>query len=98
MIKPAVWLAILLSCLSFGASANSGSTVYQMHCAQCHGANGEPTMPRAANFNRQEGLQQSQSALYERIEQGNRSCPPFIGILQNEDIIRLIGYLRTMGR
>lgn len=88
---------LILVLSSFQATAN-GSDIYQRYCAQCHGSDGEPVMPNAANFNLQEGLNQAPSSLYVRIEQGNRSCPPFIGQLKEQEIYTLINYLRTMGR
>ncbi|TKB48284.1 cytochrome c [Ferrimonas sediminicola] len=91
---------ILLIALLLAAPATlaGGEEDYQRLCAQCHGADGEPRMPGAANFNRQEGLRVSTLALQERIRRGNRGCPPFAGQLDDERILTLIQALRRMGR
>ncbi|QSX37721.1 c-type cytochrome [Shewanella sedimentimangrovi] len=93
-------LLFAIFCLSsFSAAANNnGADLYQRHCAQCHGSDGEPVMPGAANFNLQQGLNQSPKALALRIENGKRSCPPFAGILNEQQLYDLVSHLRKMGR
>jgi cytochrome c6 len=92
-------LTASLLLLSLGAHANNkGAEIYQQHCAQCHGADGEPMMPGAANFNLQQGLRQPPQQLALRIENGKRSCPPFAGVLREQQLYDLISHLRKMGR
>lgn len=93
--------SLLVISVLFCAAANAnskGSELYQRHCAQCHGVNGEPTIPSAANFNLQQGLRISSNELSARIKKGNRACPPFNGMLDDKQVHDLINYLRTMGR
>ena len=86
----------LLSFHSLAGNPAKGGEHYQKKCAQCHGANGKPTLPRAANFQRKEGLRVSDQQLLTRIKLGNRSCPAHAGVLREQEIIDLISYLRTI--
>ena len=78
------------------ADINNGRTIYQRHCAMCHGANGSPGMAGAADFRRGQGLMQSERALYKRIEQGDKACPAYRGILSEQEIYDVIAYIRTL--
>ena len=78
------------------ADVNQGRQHYQQHCAMCHGVNGDPEMAGAADFRRGEGLMQSDEALLQRIERGNRACPAFRGILREQEILDLISFVRTL--
>ncbi|OUS27908.1 hypothetical protein A9Q98_08470 [Thalassotalea sp. 42_200_T64] len=77
-------------------NAPSGKVIYQNNCARCHGADGEPVMPRAANFQKKQGLRTSDSSLMARIKKGGRICPSYNGILRDPEIVRLITHLRTL--
>ena len=93
-------ITILLSIVVFSSTALAGNSVkgkqlYQRNCAQCHGINGKPTMPRAADFSKKEGLRVSDKSLMARIKRGSRSCPAVGGMLKDQEIIDLISHLRT---
>lgn len=62
----------------------------------CHGINGQSTMAGASNFNRGEGLFQSDQKLLERIKNGKRACPAYRGILTEQKIFDVIAYVRTL--
>lgn len=75
---------------------NLGQQIYQRHCASCHGVNGSPTMGGAPDFKRGQGLMQSDQALHRRIQNGKRACPAYRGILDDQEILDVIAYIRTL--
>jgi len=90
-------LALATSFSATAGDVSQGQQHYQRNCAQCHGDNGKPRLPRVPNFQRKEGLLTSDKALFERIKHGKRSCPAYSGLLREQEIIDVISYLRTLG-
>ena len=88
----------LLPLPGLASDINKGRTLYNRHCASCHGSNGQNTMAAAANFKRGEGLMQSDLALLRRIERGNKACPAYFGILKEQQILDTIAYIRMLYR
>jgi len=93
-------ITILLLVVFFSANTLAGNSVkgkqlYQRNCAHCHGDNGQPTMPRAANFQKKEGLRVSDKSLMARIKRGGKGCPAVGGMIKDQEIIDLIAHLRT---
>ncbi len=78
------------------ADSRKGEKIYQRHCSFCHGSEGNPAMPSAANFSRGEGLMRSDQALKDRIEKGRGTCPSFRGVIRDREILDLIAHLRTL--
>ena len=74
---------------------NLGRGIYQRHCASCHGVNGRPNMAAAPDFKRGQGLMQSDQALHKRIQSGKNACPAYLGILNDQQILDVIAYIRT---
>ncbi|WP_206485975.1 cytochrome c [Thalassotalea sp. G2M2-11] len=89
-------LSLIASTSVYAGNAKTGKKYYQENCAQCHGLNGKPTLPRAANFSKKEGLRVSDSALVQRIKHGGKTCPAYSGLLRDAEIIDLIAYLRVL--
>lgn len=73
-----------------------GANIYRMHCAACHGANGVASMPNAPSFQRAERLMQPDMTLLASIKTGKGIMPGFVGILNDREILDVVGYLRTM--
>ena len=89
-------LVLVLATTQAGASdVNLGRSIYQRHCINCHGADGSGSMAGAPDFRRSRGLMQSDQALVSRIESGKRACPAYRGILNKQEILDVIAYLRT---
>lgn len=74
---------------------NLGRVIYQRHCAGCHGVNGSPVMAAAPDFKRGQGLMQPDQTLHKRIQQGKNACPAYRGILDDQQILDVIAYIRT---
>jgi cytochrome c6 len=74
---------------------NLGREIYQRHCVSCHGVNGNPGMAAAPDFKRGQGLLQSDQALLMRIQIGKNACPAYRGILDDQQILDVIAYIRT---
>jgi len=91
-------ILLLVSSFSYGGSAQDGRKNYQRFCAQCHGDNGVNTLPTAANFQRREGLRQSNRSLFSHIKSGKAGCPSFDSMLNDEQILDVITHLRKFGR
>jgi len=82
--------------LAQASDVNQGRAIYQRHCAACHGANGKASMAGAADFNRGQGLMQSDQALLKRIQRGDKACPAYFGILDKQQTLDVIAFIRTL--
>lgn len=80
------------------ADINRGGQLYGLHCANCHGASGVPVMPGAPNFQRSEKLLQPDTLLLAAIRRGRNAMPAYVGILRDQEIMDVVGYLRTLQR
>lgn len=94
-ILPAL-LPLLLTSGTQASDINKGRESYQRHCLMCHGENGSARMAGAPDFNRGQGLRQSDHALLARIEKGNKACPAYRGIMNQQEIFDVIAYIRTL--
>ncbi len=79
-----------------GADIQRGRTLYTTHCAVCHGENGTPVLPGAANFRRPETLMRPDMQLMISIRTGKGAMPGFFGILKDREILDVVAYLRTL--
>jgi mono/diheme cytochrome c family protein len=103
MQKRSLFMLILMMSFNvLAADAQDGrhayldrAQLYQDNCARCHGINGKPTLPRAANFQRKEGLRQSDQKLLIRIKNGGHGCPSFGGVLREDELLSVMSYIRT---
>lgn len=91
---------VLLACpcitpTAFAADLLKGKEIYQTYCEVCHGSNGQGAIPGTPNFTRGQGLLQPDLALYNRIESGKNAMPAFQGVLDTDEILGVITYLRT---
>lgn len=73
-----------------------GQRVYNQRCAVCHGMNGVPTIQQAPSFVTKERLMQPDMVLVQRVQRGKNVCPPFMGMLTNDEILDVLQYARTM--
>ena len=92
-------LAVVMAGIAGQAQAADplkGAKTYNQRCADCHGSNGEPTMPGVPNFRRNERLMQNDLQLIRSISVGRGMMPAFQGVLTEQDILDVIAYLRTL--
>jgi cytochrome c6 len=85
--------------LSAGAQAVNlvhGQQLYNLHCARCHGITGIPVMPDTPNLSMREGMNQPDVVLMQSIKVGKKTMPPYIGVLNDNDILDVLQYIRNM--
>lgn len=80
----------------YAADLDKGKTLYLVHCSGCHGEMGFSVMPQVPNFARGEGLGQPDAVLMDVIRTGSDTRPPFLGILNDREILDVISYVRTL--
>ena len=88
-------------CCGAGAPAEAANMVngqrqYNMHCAACHGPRGEGVNPDAPKFRMGERLDQPDLVLMQSVRTGKKTMPPFFGVLQDQQILDVLAYVRTL--
>ena len=79
-----------------GATAASGFALYEQHCADCHGADAEGT-EICLSLVTPHINEQSDSKLFIMISSGTGGRMPAFGeVMSDEEIIRVIDYLRSI--
>jgi cytochrome c6 len=73
-----------------------GKKIYVQHCQNCHGERGVPQWPGVPDFSHGEGLLQADSVLLTTIKAGKAMMPSYRGALQDDEIMDVIAYLRTL--
>lgn len=81
---------------SRAADTIKGGELYAVHCASCHGPSGMSVMLGAPNFARGESLMQPDPLLLISIKNGKGAMPAYQGILNDQNILDVIVYLRTL--
>lgn len=92
----ALFAALVASQPAVAANLMRGQQLYQMHCAACHGMRGEGVVPEAPKFRLGERLNQPDVLLMQSVKTGNKTMPPFFGILKDPEILDILGYVRTL--
>lgn len=82
--------------VALAADPVNGGQIYQSHCANCHGVNGQSDIPGTPNFSLGEGLFQSNRDLQETIENGKGVMPGYRALLKESEVFDVIAYLRTL--
>lgn len=91
-------------CLALAAGAAgaadliNGNRIYQMRCVGCHGIDGKAINPAAPSFILGERLSQPDMALMLSLKTGKTKCPPFFGVLKDQEILDALTYARTLRR
>lgn len=79
----------------YAADIFNGKTIYQSYCETCHGADGVAVLPGAPDFSRGKGLMQPDRSIFDVIWKGQNAMPGFQGVLEQEEVFDVIGYIRT---
>lgn len=90
--------ALAVAPVPSAAGTDSGAEIYRAHCARCHGPSGVPDLPGTPDFTRGEGLRTSDLGLMSAIRRGIGTMPGFDDQLENEDLIDVLFYIRTLER
>ena len=93
-----VLLALGYIQISYAADPLQGVKLYQLHCINCHGANGAGEIPNVPDFSRGERLLQPDDTLLETIKSGKGMMPAYRGMFSDDEILDLIAYIRTLRR
>ena len=83
---------------AFAAGFGPGASVYEQHCASCHGSDGRPLLPGAPDFTRGESLLKSDRELMDAVRFGIGSMPGFDHLIDREGLQDVVFYLRTLQR
>jgi len=78
------------------ADPMAGKKIYVQHCQNCHGDRGVPQWPGVPDFSHGEGLLQADSVLLTSIKAGKAMMPSYRGALNDNEILDVIAYLRTL--
>jgi len=83
-------------------SIERGAYLYEKSCAACHGTDGRGSGPAAAALSKRPSdlirstLHHSDGDIAWKIETGNPPMPKFKNTLSQQDIWRLVNYLRSL--
>jgi mono/diheme cytochrome c family protein len=69
---------------------------YERYCAACHGFNGMSVAPDAPNLRMNQGLLQPDMQIVQKLKMGSPKKPPMLGILNDQDLLQVIVYSRTL--
>jgi mono/diheme cytochrome c family protein len=80
-----------------------GKKIYERQCLTCHGAQGKGDGPAALRLDRRPGnlsnprlWEQSDGALFWKVNEGHRPMPTFRRIMSDEERWPVINYVRTL--
>lgn len=90
-----ITLVIYLPAAS-AADVFNGRSVYRTYCENCHGNNGQGKMTGVPNFTRGQTLMRSDLSIFDSIRSGKNAMPGFLGVLDQQEILDVIAYIRTM--
>jgi cytochrome c6 len=90
--------ALCLAAPARAADAGNGRSLYDKHCALCHGKQGAPTWPGAPDFRRAASLMKSDGQLLSTIRYGKGAMPAYLGVLKDKELLDVTAHLRTLSR
>ncbi|MEY4751614.1 MAG: hypothetical protein RIQ60_3828 [Pseudomonadota bacterium] len=91
-------LAVALAALpqpGQAADIQRGAELYRLHCAACHGGDGQPLMPGATDFARPTSLLKPDLALLAVIRAGKGAMPAYQGQLRDRELLDIVAHLRA---
>lgn len=75
-------------------SSEFGQPIYEAHCAECHGADGQGVVPGARNFNDLDYMRgETPTSFYAVITEGRGEMPPFQDMLTSDERWDVLFYL-----
>jgi len=94
-----LYVSIFISLATFNAYAgdiDNGKKIYTRHCVTCHGIDGVSAMPDAPNFAYSEKLLRPDDFILVSIKEGKNAMPAYRGLLEDQEILDVITYLRML--
>ena len=88
-------LMLLLPPDGRAADIQRGAELYRLHCATCHGGDGQPLLPGATDFARPTSLLKPDLALLGVIRAGKGAMPAYQGQLRDREMLDIVAHLRT---
>ncbi|HEX7518139.1 MAG TPA: cytochrome c, partial [Chthoniobacterales bacterium] len=80
-----------------------GRKIYERQCLPCHGVHGKGDGPTAAHLEKRPGnlsspklWEQSDGALFWKVNEGHKPMPTFKNIMSDEERWPVINYVRTL--
>jgi cytochrome c6 len=92
----AALVAIATTSSAWAIDLARGQRLYNLHCASCHGITGIPVMPDTPNLAMREGMNQPDMVLIQSLKTGKRNKPPFLGRLNDQELLDVVQYVRMM--
>ena len=95
----AILLTLSTLCVAnpvLAADLMRGQQVYMAHCVSCHGPRGISISPTTPSFAKGEGLGQPDLMLMQTVKTGKKGQPSFFGILNDQQILDSLAYIRTL--
>ena len=91
----------LLAISATFASAESGEDIYKSNCTPCHGEAGDANTPagktfKAASFSSPDALKKTDAELLAFTKKGKGQMPPWDGVLTDDQLMKVITYIRTL--
>lgn len=91
-----VGMAVIYTPVVPAADVFNGRTIYISYCENCHGNNGQGQMAGVPNFTRGQTLMRSDLSIFDSIRSGKNAMPAFLGVLDEQEMLDVIAYIRTM--
>jgi len=89
-------LSALLADIAGAADVFNGRAVYDTHCQSCHGDDGTSMMPGTPDFTSGEMMVRPDTELLKRIREGSDFMPAYRGMLEDNEIMDVIAYIRSL--
>lgn len=79
---------------AWAADEPDAATLYELHCATCHGPDGRPVLPGAPDFRRPDTLARPNGVLMRAIREGKGAMPAYYGVLSDAQMRQIVNHLR----
>lgn len=78
------------------ADHRRGGSLFQEHCAMCHGATGAPAIGGVPDLRRGLAMMRPDRQLLATLRNGRTTMPGYLGRLSDRDLLDVIAYMRTL--
>jgi len=95
LFKFGIMITVLVSPMAFAGDPFAGASVYNQHCAMCHGPNGKAVIAGTPDFLHTNVLAKPDFELKNFVNAGKGIMPSFRGVLKDQEIMDVISYIRT---